>query len=386
MLVEQPGPGEKDASADGISMEELQLAARNHGMPLEALRYEATPVGLHYLLIHYDIPPVDPTAWRLEVGGQVSHPLALSLDEVRARHRVDLPVTFECAGNGRAQLDPRPISQPWLVEAVGTAIWTGTPLRELLDDAGLRDDAVAVAFTGLDRGLEGGVEQNYERGLTLAWARRPEVLLAYEINGQPLPPQHGFPLRLVVPGWYGMANVKWLQRITVLDRDYAGYQNVRAYRYRSVPEEEGTMVTRMVPRSLMVPPGIPDFMSRVRYLDLRPCQIEGRAWSGWGRIDQVEVSVDGGHSWAAAILGDPPSPYAWTPWWYQWNPAEPGDYELCCRARDSHGNEQPAEPSWNLGGYSNNKVQRVRVVVRPPAAPQPASGLEGSSATGTEAS
>jgi sulfane dehydrogenase subunit SoxC len=383
MQVKQSGRSEKDTSADGVSMEELQLAARNHGMPLEALRYDVTPVGLHYLLIHYDVPLVDPAAWRLQVTGQVLHSLILSLDEVRARHRVDLPVTFECAGNGRAQLRPRPISQPWLVEAVGTAIWTGTPLRELLDEAGLGDDAMAIAFTGLDRGMEGGVEQNYERGLALAWVRSSEVILAYEINGQPLPPQHGFPLRLVVPGWYGMASVKWLQRITVLDRDYVGYQNDRAYRYRAVPEDEGVMVTRMVPRSLMVPPGIPDFMSRVRYVDLARCQIEGRAWSGWGRIEQVEVSVDGGQSWESALLGDPLSPFAWVPWWYRWNPAEPGDYELCCRARDSHGNEQPVEPSWNLGGYSNNEVQRVRVVVRPPAVPQSAHCLEGISASAT---
>lgn len=366
MQVKQSDPGEKGTSRDSISMEELQLAARNHGMPLEALRYEITPVGLHYLLIHYDIPLVDAATWRLRITGRVRHPLILGLDEVRARPRVDLPVTLECAGNGRAQLDPRPISQPWLVEAVGTAVWTGTPVRDLLDEAGLDDDAVAVAFTGLDRGMEGGVEQNYERGLTLAWARRPEVLLAYEVNGQPLPPQHGFPLRLVIPGWYGMASVKWLQQITVLDRDYVGYQNDRAYRYRNAPDDEGVMVTRMVPRSLMVPPGIPDFMSRVRYLDLGPCNIEGRAWSGWGRIEQVEVSVDGGLSWASALLGDPPSPFAWVPWLYQWHPTEPGEYELCCRARDSHGNEQPVETPWNLGGYSNNEVHRVRVVVRAP--------------------
>ena len=136
---------------------------------------------------------------------------------------------MECAGNGRALLAPRPISQPWLTEAVGTAEWTGIPLRALLDEAGIDDGAVEVVFTGLDRGVEGGVEQLYERSLTLADAQHEDVLLAYACNGVPLPPQHGFPLRLVVPGWYGMTSVKWLQRITVVDEPFTGYQMVTGY-------------------------------------------------------------------------------------------------------------------------------------------------------------
>ena len=196
----------------GISLEELQLATRNHGMPLEALRWPVTPLGLHYLLVHYDIPLVDPDAWRLELGGRVERPLSLTLDELRARPAVELTVTMECAGNGRAKLDPRPFSQPWLVEAVGTARWLGVPLAALLDEAGPLDDAVDVAFTGLDGGVEGGVEQRYARALPLAEALASDAVLAYEMNGVPLPPQHGFPLRLVVPGWYGMTNVKWLAR------------------------------------------------------------------------------------------------------------------------------------------------------------------------------
>ncbi len=198
---------------EGIGLDELALAARNHGMPLEALRYDLTPVGLHYLLVHYDIPAVDPGTWRLEVGGAVARPLSLDLDAVHARPRRSLPVTIECAGNGRARLNPRPVSQPWLVEAVGTAEWTGTPLAPLLEEAGLSADAVDVVFTGADHGVERGVEQDYQRSLPVAEALRAEALLAYEMNGQPLPVQHGFPVRLVIPGWYGMAHVKWLREI-----------------------------------------------------------------------------------------------------------------------------------------------------------------------------
>jgi len=142
-----------------ISVDELRLAGRNHALPLEALRHAITPVGLHYLLIHFDIPYVDPAAWRLEVGGLVERPLALSLDDLQARPARTLAVTLECAGNGRALLAPRPISQPWLQEAVGTAEWTGTPLAPLLREAGLDTRATEVVFTGLDRGVQGDVEQ-----------------------------------------------------------------------------------------------------------------------------------------------------------------------------------------------------------------------------------
>src|SRR5689334_21483565 len=197
-----------------ITLEELGLAGRNHALPLEALRHELTPIGLHYLLIHFDIPAVDATAWRLRVDGLVDRPLELSLDDLKARPTRTETVTLECAGNGRALLAPRALSQPWLREAVGTAAWTGTPLAPLLEEAGVADGATEVVFTGLDRGIQGEVEHAYARSLPLDEARRDDLLLAYAINGEPLPPQHGYPLRLVVPGWYGMTHVKWLDTIT----------------------------------------------------------------------------------------------------------------------------------------------------------------------------
>jgi len=349
-----------------ITFEELQLAARNHAMPLEALRYPITPVGLHYLLTHYDIPKVDAAEWRLEVGGLVDRTLTLSIEEVRDRPRVTLPVTMECAGNGRALLSPRPVSQPWLTEAVGTIAWTGTPLRGLLDEAGPTDGALEVLFTGLDRGVEGGVEQAYERSLPLEEARREEVLLAYEANGQPLPPQHGAPLRLVVPGWYGMTQVKWLAEISLLGEPFAGYQQARAYRiWESAGEGEGQPVTRMLPRSLTEPPGFPEFMTRARFIDAGPCTLRGRAWSGWGPIARVEVSVDGGLTWGDAKVGEPPSSSAWHPWAFDWT-AEPGESVLVSRATDATGRTQPLgeRDAWNVKGYSNNAVQRMPVVVR----------------------
>jgi DMSO/TMAO reductase YedYZ molybdopterin-dependent catalytic subunit len=261
--------------------------------------------------------------------------------------------TIECSGN---------TGLPFFWGGIGNATWAGTPLAPLLAEAGVRPDAVEVVFTGLDRGVQSDVEHDYARSLPLDEALRDEMLLAYAVNGQPLPPQHGFPLRLVVPGWYGMTHVKWLRSIEVVAEPFLGWQQQLAYRLRASEDDEGRPVTRMLPRSLLVPPGIPDFLTRDRFLARGPCRLTGRAWSGWAPIERVEVSTDGGETWADAVLEEPLSVYAWRGWSYEWN-AEPGEHELCCRATDAAGNTQPAAPDWNIDGYCNNAVQRVRVVV-----------------------
>ena len=355
-----------------ITPDELQLAVRNHSMPLEALRYPITPVGLHYLLTHFDIPYVDEVGWRLAVGGRTRRKLSLSLAEVRSYPATTIAVTLECAGNGRARTSPRPLSQPWLNEAVGTAEWTGASLRQVLDEAGVLDGAAEVVFTGLDRGVQGGVMQQYERSLSLTDAMRDEVLLVWAVNGRPLPPQHGFPLRLLVPGWYGMTSVKWLRSVTVVDGSFEGYQQARAYHYRVVEGDAGEPVRRMLPRALMVPPGVPDFMSRVRFVEPSAVRVEGRAWSGRGAITKVELSTDGAATWSEAELDEPVSPYAWRGWSWEWDARRPGDYELCVRATDAAGNVQPDGQSWNYEGVQNNAVQRVPVRVGAAPEDQPA--------------
>ena len=345
-----------------FDLDELQLAARNHGMPLELLRDPITPAGLHYLLIHFDIPHVDAETWRLEIGGLVSQQLSLSLADLRARPARTLTVTLECAGNGRALIPDHNPSQPWLREAVGTAEWTGTPLAPILEQAGILESAQNLVFTGLDRGIQGEIEHDYARSLSVAEALGDDVLLAYEMNGAPLLPQHGFPVRLMVPGWYGMAQVKWLSAITAIEGEFDGYQQAHTYRLmRDADDMDAPFVERILPRSLLVPPGIPEFLTRVRHLSPGPVTLQGRAWSGHAPIVRVEVSTNGGTTWAEAELEPPLGPYAWRGFRFDWE-ATPGDHELCCRATDAAGNTQPLEPEWNYGGFCNNSVQRIRVL------------------------
>jgi sulfane dehydrogenase subunit SoxC len=346
---------------EGISADELQLATRNHGLPLESLRWDLTPPGLHYLLIHYDIPAIDSSDFELVIDGLVDSPLKLSLEAIRSRPQVSSVVTLECAGNGRAQLLPRPVSQPWLSEAVGTARWTGASLSSLLQEAGLRDGAVDVVFTGADHGIERGIEQDYQRALPLSEAIGEDVILAYEMNGGPLPPQHGAPLRLIVPGWYGMAHVKWLRRITVVAEPFDGFQ-MRAYRLRDTADEPGIPLTRIEPRALLIPPGFPDFMSRRRVVKSGLVTIEGRAWSGWARVSLVEISTNDGDTWEAADLEPALDSHGWARWTWTWQ-AEPGDYLLSTRATDASGRTQPPGQRWSRGGFANNTIQRVPVLV-----------------------
>jgi DMSO/TMAO reductase YedYZ molybdopterin-dependent catalytic subunit len=358
-----PQPVKRAHTAGDFAREEVGLANRNSGLPLEALRHDVTPAGLHFLLTHFDVPFVpSPQDWRLAIDGRVRRPFAISLADLQTLPAKTLRVTLECAGNGRANVVPRWQTQPWEYGAVGTAEWTGTPLRHLLERAQLDADAVEIAFFGADRGFDAGIEHDYGRSLTPAMAMGKDVLLAWAMNGSPLPPQHGFPLRLVVPGWYGMASVKWLRRIEALARPFDGYQQVGSYVYRQKPGEPGIPVSTMRVKSLMAPPGIPDWYTRNRVVERGPVELSGRAWSGGGvAIAKVEVGIDG--DWREAALDPPHDKYAWRGWRCTWH-AAPGDYVLACRATDANGQTQPLGPPWDERGFGNNAVHRVRVTVR----------------------
>ena len=255
-------------SLGDVTIDELRLAARNHALPLEALRYPVTPVGLHYLLTHYDIPAVDPEALAAR-DRRRGRAAAVALARRPAR-----PRGGDDAGDARVRRQrPRAARAAAAEPAVAAPRRSATPSgparrsRRCSPRPGWRDDAIELLFTGLDRGIEGGVEQLYERSLPRTEATGADALLAYAINGQPLPPQHGAPLRLVIAGWYGMAHVKWLSAITALTEPFEGYQNKVGYRLYSDADEEGIPVTRIMPRSLTIPPGIPDFFTRTRFVD-----------------------------------------------------------------------------------------------------------------------
>ena len=354
---------ERRPSIEGpFQPEELQLTNRNSGILLEALRYDVTPAGMHYLLNHFDVPYIPDDKWQVEVTGRVARPGVISIDDIRKFPSRTLPVTLECAGNGRGTMTPRYPSMPWMCEAVGTAEWTGTPLRNVLEQVGLLDDVVEVAFIGADSGFDRGHEHAFGRSLKPEMALSEDVLLVWAMNGQPLLPQHGFPLRLIVPGWYGMASVKWLNRIEALAQPYDGFQQVAGYHYRSEPDGPRTPITHIRVKSLMVPPGVPDWYTRRRLVDAGPITVRGRAWSGGGvPISRVEVAIDG--KWQDAELDAPIGEFAWRGWQFAWE-AEIGEHELACRATDANGETQPLETRWDAGGFGNNAVQRLQVTVR----------------------
>jgi DMSO/TMAO reductase YedYZ molybdopterin-dependent catalytic subunit len=236
-------------------------------------------------------------------------------------------------------------------------------LADVLAAAGVSDDAVEMVFGGADTGCENGVPERYERSLPVSVAQSADGVLAYALNGAPLPPQHGYPLRLVVPGWYGMTNVKWLTNIAATGEPFDGYHQTSAYRIQHDEADTGVPVTRMLPRALMVPPGVPEFFTRTRVVPAGHHTLYGRAWSGAGAITRVEVSTDDGATWTEAGLGRAVDVGVWQEWTVAWQ-AKPGATVLCCRATDSAGNTQPLTPAWNMGGYVNNAVQRVAVEVR----------------------
>jgi DMSO/TMAO reductase YedYZ molybdopterin-dependent catalytic subunit len=250
---------------------------------------------------------------------------------------------------------------PWLEEGVSTAEWSGVPLALLLARAGLRSDAKDIVFRGADRGFDRGVEHEFARSLEPELARREEMLLAYAMNGEALPPQHGAPLRLIVPRWYGMASVKWLYAIEAIEHRFDGLQQASGYHFRSAAGEKGAPCTCMRVNSLMIPPGIPDFFSRKRTAAAGTVEIAGRAWSGAGHIDRVELAVNG--VWRDAVVERRQFEHAWQAWRATWE-ARPGEHELACRATDCTGERQPLEPPWDASGFGNNGVQRIQVAVR----------------------
>ena len=328
----------------------------NAATPLGALAAPVTPNDLVFMRSHSVPPEIGLEHWRLSVRG-VTH-LELSLEELMAMDGTSAVVTMECAGNGRSGMNPRPGGTPWDLGAASTTEFTGVRLTDVLAAAGVADDTVEVLFTGADTGdVAPGRVETYRRSLPATSALDPRVLVAWGMGGELLSAPHGAPARLVVPGWYGMASVKWLTEIETMTEPFSGYYQREQYVYDGEAGlARGTPVTTVRVRSLITAPAEGDSVPG-------NARIEGVAWSGEGAISSVEVSIDGGSSWQQADLFPPQDGHAATLWSSSVVLAE-GTHELVARATDSAGNVQPLEPAWNEHGYGNNAVHRVGVMRR----------------------
>lgn len=323
----------------------------NAETPLDEQIGVITPNPLHYVRSHFADPePPD----RLVVDGAVASPLLLTMEDVRALPSRSAIVTLECAGNGRAFLDPPAPGEPWRLGAVGTAEWTGVPLRTILGMARPGPRAVELLFHGADEGVPTDVGQRiaFERSLPTERAWSDDVLLAYAMNGEPLPPDHGAPLRLVVPGAYGMASVKWLVRITAVEEPFRGFYQADRYVIHGAP------LGPIEPRAVVTWP------SEGALLLHQPFVIRGYCWSGTAPIARVEVSVDAGRSWAEATVADGLSRYAWRLWEFMFRPREAGEVTIVARACDVEGRVQPLSQHWSPLGYANNQAQAVRLSLK----------------------
>lgn len=332
----------------------------NAESPLSVLAAATTSTEQFFVRSNFDLPEIDPQKFRLTIGGSVRNPLALSLSDLRALPRHQLAVTFECAGNGRKYMRPLPEGVSWNLGAVSTAHFAGVRLCELLQRAEVHEKVREILFVGADGGaIEPGREIRFERSIPLDRALHPDTLLAMEMNGAPLTPSHGFPLRLVVPGWYGVASVKWLAEIRAIEQPFAGHFQAEKYIYVGEPGvPENAPVREMRVRSLIAEP--PD---GARCPVGRTVELAGTAWSGSGRIASIEVSTDGGASWLAARPLPGAGEYAAVPWRFSWRPTHAAKYTVMCRATDAAGNVQPLTPPWNRLGYGNNAVHAITVII-----------------------
>jgi DMSO/TMAO reductase YedYZ molybdopterin-dependent catalytic subunit len=358
LLAEAPG--------DARSLPELIVREKdplNLESPLAALQRFVTPNPQFYVRCHFNVPRLDAAAWRLKVEGAVERPLTLTLDDLRRLPPRRQYTTLECAGNGRDFLVPRAKGVQWGMGAVSNAEWAGAPLAAVLERAGLKGNAVEVVLEGADEGKVAGQDTpiHFSRGLPVATARRPDVVLAYRMNGAELPVPHGFPARAVVPGWYGMAATKWLTRILVTDKPYKGHFQTTDYsRY---VERDGKKV--LVPlREMDVKSIITSPAAGADVPAGKAFRVLGAAWTGEGQVSKVEVSTDGGKTWAPARLLGEAVPGAWRLWEYDWAPRAADKAKLLTRATDSRGRLQPAAHDPDRRHYMISFVPPVEVTVR----------------------
>jgi len=358
--------GEATAPA-GAGLIMRQREPENLEFAFSTLDKFIVPNERFYVRNHFAVPKLDAGSWRLKVEGAVEHPLELSLEDlIKMTARTQI-MTFECAGNSRVFLMPKAKGVLWESGAIGNAEWTGVPLAAVLERAGVRTGAVEVVLEGADTG---SIDEDpkspgpihFARSLSLAKAQKQDVLLAYRMNGLELPRAHGFPLRAVVGGWYGMASVKWLTRVVVTDRPFHGY--FQSLDYTIFERRDGmptlTPITEMQVKAAIARPAFQEVVSAKSTY-----RVHGAAWTGDSEVVKVEVSTDAGQTWSMARLLDKAVPNAWRLWDYEWHtPERPGRQTLMARATDKHGHTQPLQRDADRRGYLISHVLPVVVEVR----------------------
>jgi DMSO/TMAO reductase YedYZ molybdopterin-dependent catalytic subunit len=334
----------------------------------DPLNVEAPPAALNdprprndefYIRTNFGVPRLAASGYALRLRSLGGAEHRMSLDELRALGTVEIPVTLECAGNHRSSSVPLPPGETWRGGAVSTASWTGVPLRRVLEHCDMLEGAKQFLFTGADGGLvSGGRQVTFQRALSAdaALGRGAEPLLAFAMNGAALPAEHGAPLRLVVPGWYAMASVKWLTCIEAIADEFAGYFQAERYVYRVGSSR--TPVSHMLVKSIITAP------LAESVIQAAPTTVVGWAWSGAAPVERVEVALGGGDDWQLARLSAQASRWAWRRWEFDWTPDAPGHYILRSRAADASGAAQPDVAAWNELGYGNNAIQTHSVFVR----------------------
>ncbi len=357
------------APVDGLI--ERSRTPPNLEFPFHTLSDFLVPTDRFFVRCHFPIPTIDSRSWRLRVDGAIARPLELTYDELRGMPARTVTAVLECAGNGRALNTPALRGVGWQLGAVSNAEWTGVPLSAVLDRAGIRPGAVEVVAEGADRGEistdprpAGAIA--FARSLPIAKARQSEVLLAYRMNGADLTSAHGFPVRLLVPGWYGMASVKWLTRLVITETPFQGFWQTTDYSYyeriNGLPVQRA--ITEMLVKSSIASPRNGEQVragSEVR--------ISGAAWTGDSEISQVEVSTNGGSTWnRAQLIALPrniPGRHTWRFWEYRWRvPAERGTIRLMSRATDARGRVQPSERDPDRRNYMVNHTIPLEVHVQ----------------------
>ena len=338
---------------------------RNLEFPVSELRDPIIPNEQFFVRSHFAVPELDVKTWKLKVEGAIDKPLELTMSELLKLPPKTMTATIECAGNGRVHLVPQVPGLQWGQGAVGNAEWTGVTLASILDAAGVKKSAVDVVLEGADSGVVAAPPSPgsipFARSIPIEKANRSEVLLAYKMNGETLPASHGFPLRAVVGGWYGMASVKWLSRIVVSEKPYQGFWQTLDYSYFERRDGQPTLVPvqAMLPKAILARPGLFEVIPAGK-----ASRLFGAAWAGENAIDKVDVSVDGGKTWAKARLLAEPKPFQWVLWEYLWEKPTKGEAAIVAKATDAKGATQPTTRDADRRTYMINHLVPTTVIVK----------------------